>query len=205
MTRFSRFRSVLLFLFLIVGLSGSVRAGTIVVPAGGDFQAALNAANFGDTIILQAGASYQTQFGFVLPNKGPGTGTDADYITIQTSNLAGLAAANVRLNPPVHSPALARLVGTSQYAVIDTAVGAHHYKLIGLEITTNGAAYTPDLVGLGGDANRVQRNAMKGFVIDRCFIHPAAIIATHMPPCTAKPTARSGSAATAAALWGMNS
>src|SRR5215510_10364010 len=71
----------------------------INVPAGADFQAALNKAEFGDTIVLQAGATYQTKSGFTLPYKGPGTGTDADYITIQTSNIAGIAAANERLDP----------------------------------------------------------------------------------------------------------
>ncbi|HVG20884.1 MAG TPA: hypothetical protein VNI02_17685, partial [Blastocatellia bacterium] len=43
---------------------------TITVPAGGDFQAALNGARPGDTIVLQAGATYITSSdGFVLPNK----------------------------------------------------------------------------------------------------------------------------------------
>jgi uncharacterized protein (TIGR03437 family) len=61
-----------------------------------------------------------------------------------------------------------------------TAVSAHHYKLIGLEITTNGATYTADLVGLGGDATRAQRLGMKGFVVDRCFVHPAEISASNL-------------------------
>src|SRR4029077_8332809 len=129
---------VLLILVLGFLASASVQATTIVVPGGGDFQAALNAASFGDTIILQAGATYQTANGFVLPYKGAGTGTDADYITIQTSNLAGIAAANTRINPTLHIAAMARLISTGGYPVISTVTGAHHYKLIGLEITTNG-------------------------------------------------------------------
>ncbi|MBA3716416.1 MAG: hypothetical protein H0W76_28845, partial [Pyrinomonadaceae bacterium] len=55
---------------------------TISVKAGGDFQKALNAARPGDTIVLQAGASYTGSFR--LPYK-PGTNTDADWITIRTS------------------------------------------------------------------------------------------------------------------------
>src|ERR1044071_8719132 len=58
---------------------------TINVPSGGDFQAALNAAQPGDQIVLQAGATYITPpDGFVLPNKA-----GANWIVIRTTNLAG--------------------------------------------------------------------------------------------------------------------
>src|SRR5262245_18053286 len=118
---YPRRSSVLFFSFLfIVIASASAKAATIVVPAGGDFQAALNAANFGDTIVLQAGATYTTQFGFKLPFKGAGSGTYSDYITILTSNLGPLPASNARLNPSVHISALAKLVSTAGYQVIDT-------------------------------------------------------------------------------------
>ena len=190
----------LLALFSVYG-----RAATIFVPANGDFQAALNSSQFGDTIVLQAGATYQSPTGFILPNKGPGTGTDADYITIQTSNLSGIPAANVRLNPAIQGSALARLMGTSIYPAINTAIGAHHYKLIGLEMTTNGSAYTTDLVDLGADTNRIQRLTMKGFVIDRCFIHPAEISAGNLFPSTLSRTAGRGIGASVTDLWVLNS
>ena len=67
--------------------SRAASAATIVVPAGGDLQAAINSANFGDTIVLQAGASYTApgqQVSYNLPLKSGGTGTAADYITITT-------------------------------------------------------------------------------------------------------------------------
>src|ERR1041385_3820422 len=69
---------------LLFTCSGVANANTIVVPPGGDIQAAINAAQFGDTIILQAGATYQTAAVFSpfnLPNKGAGSG----YITITSS------------------------------------------------------------------------------------------------------------------------
>src|SRR5262245_60352643 len=50
----------------------------IAVPAGGDFQAALNDARSGDAIALEAGATYTGNF--TLPNK-----SGADWITIRTS------------------------------------------------------------------------------------------------------------------------
>ena len=55
------------------------RAATIVVPAGGDFQAALNQAQPGDVITLEPNATYIGNF--VLPNKG----TVNDYITIRSA------------------------------------------------------------------------------------------------------------------------
>src|SRR3984893_6362930 len=122
----------------ILILASGIKAATNFVPADGDFQAALNAAQFGDTIVLQAGATYATGVSFVLPYKGVGTGTDADYITVQTSNLAGIAASGVRLNPALQSGALAKLISVGGYPVIDTGAGTHHWKLIGLDISTNG-------------------------------------------------------------------
>src|SRR5688500_12395348 len=54
---------------------------TITVPAGGNIQAALNAASPGDVIVLEAGATYLSPSdGLVLPYKS-GSG----WITIQTS------------------------------------------------------------------------------------------------------------------------
>src|ERR1044072_2547112 len=62
--------------------------GIITVAAGGDFQSALNAARPGDTIVLQAAATYTTPpDGFVLPNK-----SGAEWIVIKNSNTDALPA-----------------------------------------------------------------------------------------------------------------
>ena len=65
---------------------------TITVPAGGDFQAALNAAPLNSVIVLQAGATYSGNF--TLPNK---TGTG--WIYIQSSALSSLPAPGTRISP----------------------------------------------------------------------------------------------------------
>src|SRR5215831_3371098 len=49
---------------LIFTYSSKANANTIIVPPGGDIQAAINLAQFGDTIILQAGATYETPFDY---------------------------------------------------------------------------------------------------------------------------------------------
>src|SRR5205085_10903257 len=71
---------------LLASAATSVRAATANVPAGGDLQAALNSAQPGDTIMLQADAPY------VSPVTLPVT-TGSDYITIQSSALAALPPA----------------------------------------------------------------------------------------------------------------
>src|SRR5262245_14994639 len=78
------------FLFLLLLLASTASASTLSVPGGGDLQSALNAAQCGDTVILQAGATYQAtgDQGFVFPAKAQCSGTAADMITVRTSNLA---------------------------------------------------------------------------------------------------------------------
>src|SRR5687768_6120449 len=58
-----------------------------------EFTTALNNSQLGDTIVLQAGTTYTGWFN--LPNKTTGSG----WITIQSSNLASLPAAGVRVTP----------------------------------------------------------------------------------------------------------
>jgi hypothetical protein len=185
-----------------------VQAATISVPVGGDFQAALNSASCGDTILLQAGGTYiPVGDSFVLPNKGAGTGSDADYITIRTSNLAGLSASDQRLDPAVHGSALARLMSVSGYAALSADAGAHHYKFIGIEVTTNGnpAKYTPDLINFGAYFTREQRLGTGHFVLDRVFVHPAEISATNLFPATVERTSGRGIAVGASEISVINS
>src|SRR6185369_7368450 len=99
------------------------RAGKIInVGKGENLQKVLNAAESGDTIVLEAGATYVGPF--VLPKKN----NDA-YITIQSSKAEQLPAgqrvtpANQSLMPKLLSP------GKGEPAV-RTAAGAHHYQLI---------------------------------------------------------------------------
>ena len=83
---------IILTIALGLALTRKAEAGTvIVVPAGGNLQSAINLAQCGDTIILEAGATYTGNFN--LTAKLPCTGTDADYITITTSDPSGTPAA----------------------------------------------------------------------------------------------------------------
>jgi len=86
-------RIIISIVFITTTATVVTKAATIVVPSGGDFQAALNTANCGDTIVLQAGGSYVTstlEQPFVAKAKGACTGTTADFITVQGSNFSAL-------------------------------------------------------------------------------------------------------------------
>ncbi len=79
---------------LSICASSAASAATINVPAGGDLQAALNAAQAGDVITLQPGATYVGNF--VLPNKG----ALSAFITIRSAAPdSALPPAGVRITP----------------------------------------------------------------------------------------------------------
>src|SRR6185295_1307938 len=83
-----------------------VSDSTIQVKAGGDLQAAINNARYGDVIVLEAGATYKGPI--TLPFK---EGASDQYITITTSNPGGIAKENERINPQIHAKAMPRIVG----------------------------------------------------------------------------------------------
>ena len=90
---------------LILGvflLTADASAATLTVNAGGSLQAAIDAAQPGDTIVLQAGATFTGQF--ILRAKG-----GSAYITIRSSTPdASLPGAGTRITP-AHAPLLAKL------------------------------------------------------------------------------------------------
>ena len=99
---------------------------TIVVPAGGDLQGALNAAARGDVVELAAGATFSGNF--VLPQKS-GTG----WITIRTAT--SLPAEGTRITPQA-AASFAKIVTPNSMPAIRTAAGggASYYRLMGLDI-----------------------------------------------------------------------
>ncbi|HEX8719522.1 MAG TPA: DUF4214 domain-containing protein [Pyrinomonadaceae bacterium] len=144
-------------------------AATLNVASGGDLQAALNAAQPGDTIVIQAGASFAGPV--TLPNKNTAS---AEWITVRTSTPdSALAAATGRVSP-ADSPLLAKIIspGTGE-AALQTAPGAHHWRLIGLEFRTAVPwAQVYDLVKLGASdsAQDTSEEVPHHFLLDRCLV-----------------------------------
>ena len=147
----------------------------ISVKAGDDFQKALHAARTGDTIVLQAGASYVGSFW--LPYKA-GTNTDADWITIRTSaSDSSLPPAGTRITAAYFAALPKILVGVNGESAIRTEAGAHHYRFLGVEVgRTSSSVYVYDLVQLG-DASGAQdtlEEVPHHIVFDRTYIHGEA-------------------------------
>jgi hypothetical protein len=147
-----------------------VSTRTFIVDADGDFQAALSAAQPGDTILLQAGATFVGNF--VLPAKAG----DA-FITIRSSaSDATLPADNVRIDPS-YAPALPKLVSPNGMAPLLTAAGAHHYRLMFLEFLAN-VLGEGDLLDLGDGSSAQSTLAMvpHDLVVDRVYMHGDPVV-----------------------------
>jgi len=150
------------------------RAGSgsnqITLKVGGNLQEAIKSAQFGDTIVLDAGATYKGPL--ILPYKAGGTSTDADYITIRTSNLAGIARDGERIRPEFHAASMPKIVSPGQGVAIGTAQQAHHYKFVGIEFSpASNADYVYNLIDLGGANYSSYSQYPHHIIFDRCYIH----------------------------------
>lgn len=155
---------------------------TTTVNSGGDLQSALNNASCGDTIQLQAGATFSGAYTFPAKNC-----TDNDWIIVRTSaDDSLLPAEGSRLTPcyagVASLPGRPALNCTSTNKVVATlllpssdigpvifAAGANYYRLIGLEITRAvGSGFVSSLasVAAGGTANNI--------IFDRVWMHGTA-------------------------------
>ncbi len=145
----------------------------VTVAAGGDLQAALKSAQFGDTIVLQAGATYRGPL--TLRDKGGGNGNDTDYITIRTSDVAGIAQEGNRINP-TQARAMPKIVSPSNQFAIGTAAQAHHYKFIGIEFSPAAdAEYVYSLIDLGASNYTTYSQFPHHLVFDRCYVHSTGL------------------------------
>jgi hypothetical protein len=147
--------------------TATTATGTIwTVNAGGNLQAAIDNAQLGDTILLQAGATFTGEY--ILRNKTTGTG----YITIRSSAPdSALPADGIRITPADASQ-LPKLKPPSTQPTIYTEPGAHHYKLMFLEIQNNPLGYYDMMdIGDGTSAQNSLSMVPHDFIIDRVYMH----------------------------------
>jgi putative Ig domain-containing protein len=152
---------------------------TINVNAGGDLQAALNSAHCGDTIELQAGASFSGTFDF------PAKSCDNNrWIIVRTSAPdSALPPEGQRLTPCYAG--VASLPGRPQYSCgnsqnvlakiqlqaaggspITFLTGANHYRLLGLEVTRlAGVKAAPTLIAVDN------QGVADHIILDRSWLH----------------------------------
>src|SRR5690606_29125506 len=105
------------------------------LAAGDDLQRALNLAQPGDVIELEAGAVFIGPF--TLPDK-PAVASGSPWIIIRSSEMNRLPGETERVTP-ADAALMPRLVA-SYGSVISTEPGAHHYRFMGVEITPANSA-----------------------------------------------------------------
>ena len=151
------------------GVSREVR-----VPAGGDLQGALNAAQPGDAILLAPGGTYVGNF--YLRAKGGGTSCSA-WITVRTDG--SLPPAGQRVTPSSAS-GFAKLMSPNSMPTLQTDPRANCYRVTGIEITipSSLSVFNYGLVALGdggyvpdGDKQTSMDLVPQSLVLDRLYIH----------------------------------
>jgi hypothetical protein len=139
-------------------------ADTIQVRAGDNLQAAINAAQPGDTLLLAPGATFSGNF--ILPVK-----SGSEFITIRTAPGGALPPDGLRINP-AYAPLLARIQSPNNGAAIATAPGSHHWRLQLLEVPATRLGYG-DIIQIGDGSSAQNSLAMvpHDFDLDRLYIH----------------------------------
>ena len=135
---------------------------TVLVRAGADLQAAIDAAQPGDVLALEPGATFTGPF--VLRAK-PGN----QWITLRPAlNDEHLPSAGTRVDP-----SFAKMMPKLEWGtgpVVAAEPGAHHYRFIGIEIRPRAGTFLYNLVTLGVDEPSMA--ALPHHVIfDRCYLH----------------------------------
>jgi hypothetical protein len=141
----------------------SVTGRSIWVGAGGDLQGALNAAQLGDEVVLQAGATFVGNY--TLPTKSSGSG----WIVVRTSG--SLPPSGTRVTPSM-SGQLAKIVTPKDNAVIRAEDGTAGWRLVGLEVAAiDGLRETYTLVSFGDGDEGSLAQVPRRLVLDRSYVH----------------------------------
>jgi hypothetical protein len=150
------------FLLAVVCLQ-TAWANNINVPSGGNLQAALNAAQSGDTVTLAAGATYTGRF-YLPPNYGP------QWITIQSSAMNSLPAGGNRVSP-AQASSMPKLVSPDGAPVLSIANGANYYRIQGIEFAPAARIYAQDVIQIGTGSETSNSQLPHDIDFDRDYIH----------------------------------
>jgi hypothetical protein len=141
-------------------LSGKSR----LVQAGGNLQAALDAAQPGDEVVLAAGATFTGNY--VLPVKS-GSG----WVVVRAASVP--TALGVRMTPQLAASAnVAKVVTPNSDPAFRTAAGAARWRLVGFEVApTLGRGINYGLVVLGSGEEASVSQMPSQIVLDRMYLH----------------------------------
>ncbi len=141
------------------------RAGTLTLPAGGDLQAALDAARPGDTIFLEPGATFVGNF--VLRSS---QGSETRPMVLRTAG-ADAVPPGERMTPD-KAVSLAKLRSPNNLPALATAASARGWRveLVEFLANRNGAG---DIITLG-DGSAAQKTLVSiptDLTLDRLYVH----------------------------------
>jgi hypothetical protein len=149
----------------LVLIPAGLDAAEYQVRAGDNLQAVLDTAAPGDVVFLQAGATFRGNF--VL-----GVKSGSGYITVRSSTADHLLPpAGTRITPQF-APLLARVESPNTGPALRTAPGAHHWRLLFLELPPTMLGYYDILqIGDGSGAQSLLSQVPYEIDIDRVYIH----------------------------------
>lgn len=142
---------------------------TVALKAGADLQAALNSVRAGDTLVLDAGATWTGNF--VLPRRN-----DGGWVTIRSSASSDLPAGQ-RVSP-ASTGSMPKILTPNSSPAITGNDGTHGWRFIGLEIgvvrTWGNVVYS--LMGFGWGSGPHGRRTptdevTSRIIVERCYIH----------------------------------
>jgi hypothetical protein len=141
----------------------ALAAETVTVPANGDLQAAIDNARPGDTIELQPGATYTGHFTLTMKP------ASASFITIRTGGPAAVPDGE-RIGP-AQAPMLAKLRSPDAETVLATSPGAHHWRVMLVEVLSTGVRRDLITLGDGSRAQSIESQIPHDLVLDRVYVH----------------------------------
>jgi hypothetical protein len=132
-------------------------------------QQAFNAAQPGTTILLEAGHTYVGSF--TLPQK-----TGNGWIVIRSDlSDAQLPDQEHRIDTS-YAGALANVQAPVNTSAFTFLTGAHHYYLMGLEVSTQGYVY--DIIRAGDGTQTSVADLPHDLIFDRLYVHGDALLGT---------------------------
>jgi hypothetical protein len=140
------------------------RGRMLTVTAGASLQAALDNARLGDTIVLQAGATFRGPF--TLPNKTAGTG----WIYVVSSHLSNLPAPGTRVSP-ANATNMPKILAPNGLQALTTVANSHHFRFVGIEFApAPGTTLIYEVVAIG-NSDASPATLPHHIVFDRCYVH----------------------------------
>jgi hypothetical protein len=139
---------------------------TIAVKAGDDLQKAIDSAAPGDTVSIDPAGTFKGPI--VLPKK-----TGDAWITIRSSAADGTELPKPgRRATPAHAKWMPKITAPSTEPGIKAAAGAHHYRLVGLEVRPVDESVTIyQLVEFGNGSEKTVDLLPHDVVVDRMYVH----------------------------------